>query len=334
MDVSTKNNSHTLICGMSGSGKSYLTNQYFARICLHGGADSVVYFADFKQDDSFSYLRECPRYYPYDKTINALEEVYEIMHERQCGKDVSRHFVTLVWDEYMANILSLLGTEKKKAEGVMRKVSEILMIGRSLAVRIIVTCQRGDIVRTVIYMPVMIAPLIMGYIMYFLFQYDGGALNDIIMLLGHEPVDLLANSSAAIAIIVMVNSLQFVGVSMVIYLAGLQNVPNMYYEAAMLDGASSWQRFKHITFPLLMPAISSSTILNLIGGLKLFDLVMALTSGGPGFTTHSLSTLVTNQYFSAQSAGYASAIGIFAFLLIMVVSNVVMKFFDKREVDV
>lgn len=191
-----------------------------------------------------------------------------------------------------------------------------------------------SIVRTVIYMPVMIAPLIMGYIMYFLFQYDGGALNDIIMLLGHEPVDLLANSSAAIAIIVMVNSLQFVGVSMVIYLAGLQNVPNMYYEAAMLDGATSWQRFKHITFPLLMPAISSSTILNLIGGLKLFDLVMALTSGGPGFTTHSLSTLVTNQYFSAQSAGYASAIGIFAFLLIMVVSNVVMKFFDKREVDV
>lgn len=191
-----------------------------------------------------------------------------------------------------------------------------------------------SIVRTVIYMPVMIAPLIMGYIMYFLLQYDGGALNDIIMMLGHEPVDLLANSGAAIAIIIIVNSLQFVGVSMVIYLAGLQNVPGMYYEAAMLDGADAWQRLKHITLPLLMPAISSSTILNLIGGLKLFDLVMALTSGGPGFTTHSLSTLVTNQYFSAQSAGYASAVGIFAFLLIMAVSNVVMKFFDKREVDV
>lgn len=144
MDVSTKNNSHTLICGMSGSGKSYLTNQYFARICLRGGADSVVYFADFKQDDSFSHLRECPRYYPYDKTINALEEVYEIMHERQCGKDVSRHFVTLVWDEYMANILSLFGTEKKKAEVVMHKVSEILMLGRSLAVRLVIACQRPD----------------------------------------------------------------------------------------------------------------------------------------------------------------------------------------------
>ena len=190
------------------------------------------------------------------------------------------------------------------------------------------------IVRTVIYMPVMIASLIMGYIMYFVFQYDGGALNDILIWLGREPVDLLSSSNAAIAIIVIVNSIQFVGVSMVIYLAGLQNVPSMYYEAAKLDGANAIEIFKNISLPLLMPAISSSTILNLIGGLKLFDLVMALTSGGPGFSTHSLSTLVTNQYFSAQSAGYASAIGIVSFLLIMVISNVVIKFFDKREVDV
>jgi hypothetical protein len=144
VDASTKNNSQTLICGMSGSGKSYLTNQYFARICLHGGEDSVVYFADFKQDDSFTHLRGCPRYYPYDKTIEALEEVYEIMHKRQRGEDTSRHYVTLVWDEYMANILALLGSEKKKAEAVMHKVSEILMLGRSLAVRLVIACQRPD----------------------------------------------------------------------------------------------------------------------------------------------------------------------------------------------
>ena len=169
--------------------------------------------------------------------------------------------------------------------------------------------------------------------MYFFFQYDGGAINDILIWLGKEPIDFLVNSNAAISIIVIVNSLQFVGVAMVIYLAGLQNVPAMYYEAAMLDGATFWDRFRHITLPLLMPAISSSTILNLIGGLKLFDLVMALTSGGPGFSTHSLSTLVTNQYFSAQSAGYASAIGIISFVLIMVISNVVTKYFDKKEID-
>lgn len=144
IDASTKNNSQTLICGMSGSGKSYFTNQYFARICLHGGADSKVYFADFKQDDSFSHLRNCHRYFPYDKTLDALDEVYEIMHKRQCGEDKSRNYVTLVWDEYMANILALLGTEKKKAEAVMHKVSEILMLGRSLAVRLVIACQRPD----------------------------------------------------------------------------------------------------------------------------------------------------------------------------------------------
>lgn len=144
VDVSTKVNSHTLVCGMSGSGKSYLTNQYLARICLHGGEDSVVYFADYKQDDSFAYLRECPRYYPYNKTIDALEEVYEIMHKRQRGEDTTRNYITLIWDEYVANILSFLGSGKKKAEAVMHKVSEILMLGRSLAVRLVIACQRPD----------------------------------------------------------------------------------------------------------------------------------------------------------------------------------------------
>lgn len=210
-------------------------------------------------------------------------------------------------------------------------IQNILGLAYALFLNMNFKCR--TIVRTVIYMPVMIAPLIMGYIMYFFFQYDGGAINDILIWLGKEPIDFLVNSNAAISIIVIVNSLQFVGVAMVIYLAGLQNVPAMYYEAAMLDGATFWDRFRHITLPLLMPAISSSTILNLIGGLKLFDLVMALTSGGPGFSTHSLSTLVTNQYFSAQSAGYASAIGIISFVLIMVISNVVTKYFDKKEID-
>lgn len=217
--------------------------------------------------------------------------------------------------------------------GIMSTVIQNLL-GLGYAMFLNTKFKGRSLVRTIIYMPVMIAPLIMGYIMYFFFQYDGGAVNDILIALGVQPVDLLVNSRTAIGIIVLVNSLQFVGVAMVIYLAGLQNVPAMYYEAAKLDGAGFWECFKHVTLPLLMPAISSSTILNLIGGLKLFDLVMALTSGGPGFSTHSLSTLVTNQYFSAQSAGYASAIGIVSFLLIMIISNVVMGYFDKKEVDV
>ena len=189
-----------------------------------------------------------------------------------------------------------------------------------------------SIVRTVIYLPVMIAPLIMGYIIYFFVQYDGGAINDILVLLGMEKVDLMSSGKTAVLIMTAINTLQFVGTAMIIYLAGLQNISVMYYEAADIDGASKWKQFKYITFPLIMPAIASSTVINLIGGLKLFDIIMALTSGGPGYASHSLSTLITNQYFSAQNAGYASTIGIFTFLLIMVISNIVSAYFDKKEV--
>ena len=140
-DISTKTNSHTLICGMSGSGKSYAESILLARIA---NTEGKVLFSDFKQDDSFTFLRECPRYYPYDKTIEALETVYDTLHKRQSGEDTSRSPITLVWDEYMANILAIQGTEKKKADDIMRKVSEILMLGRSLGVRLLISCQRPD----------------------------------------------------------------------------------------------------------------------------------------------------------------------------------------------
>lgn len=143
-DISTRTNSHTLICGMSGSGKSYLVNQYLARLCLKNGNSGQAYFADFKQDEQFSHLRNCPRYYPYDKSLEALDIVYDILHKRQSGEDVSHTPVTFLWDEYMANMLALQGTDRKKAEAVMKKVSEILMLGRSLAIRLVISCQRPD----------------------------------------------------------------------------------------------------------------------------------------------------------------------------------------------
>ena len=120
---------------------------------------------------------------------------------------------------------------------------------------------------------------------------------------------------------------------MVIYLAGLQGIPDMYYEAAAIDGINPTQRFRYISLPLLMPAISSSVTINLIGGLKLFDIISALTGGGPGYDTNSLSTLVHRTYFASENAGYASAIGLISFVLIMVLSNIVLKYLDKKEAD-
>ena len=207
------------------------------------------------------------------------------------------------------------------------------VLGLGLALLLNQKFRGRGVMRTLVYLPVMIAPLIMGYIMYFFFSFDNGALNDILGLFGHRAVDWLASGTRGVAILTIVNSLQFVGISMVIYLAGLQGIPDMYYEAAAIDGVRLQQRFFYITLPLLMPAISSSVTINLIGGLKLFDIIMALTSGGPGYDTHSLSTLVHRTYFGSENAGYASAIGLVAFVLIMVLSNVVVKYLEKKEVD-
>lgn len=187
--------------------------------------------------------------------------------------------------------------------------------------------------RTIIYLPVMIAPLIMGYIMYFFVMYDGGALNDLTALFGKAAVDWMSEGKRAVIIMTLINSVQYAGISMVIYLAGLQNISTMYYEASEIDGSTKWQQFRYITLPLLIPAISSAVILNLIGGLKLFDIIMALTAGGPGSSSHSLSTLVHRTYFGGEQAGYASAIGLMAFIFIMIISNIFMRYFDKKEVD-
>ena len=189
------------------------------------------------------------------------------------------------------------------------------------------------VVRTFIYLPIMISGLIMGYIMYYFLQYDGGILNEILGWFGKEPVDWLADSGRARIIILLVNSVQYYGNAMVLYLAGLQSIPELYYEAAKVDGASAFQRFRYVTMPLLIPAITSAVIVNLIGSLKLNDVIVSLTNGGPGHGTHSLSTFITLNYFRLEKAGYASAIGVFMFAFIMLVSTVTNRYFRKKEVE-
>ncbi|WP_199563426.1 MULTISPECIES: carbohydrate ABC transporter permease [unclassified Oceanispirochaeta] len=186
--------------------------------------------------------------------------------------------------------------------------------------------------RTFIYLPVLIAPVIMGYMWYFMFQYRYGALNDVLALVGMDPLDWLAKGRRAISLIVFVNTVQFCGVSMVIYLAGLQTIPTMYYEASQIDGASPVKQFKHITMPLLRPAFITSVTLNLIGGLKLFDAIKAMTNGGPGYASHSLSTLIDYTYFRSQSAGYSATMGILLFVMILVFTLIIQKLSARQEV--
>lgn len=145
IDLSPSTNSHILLCGMSGSGKSYMEHQLLARLILaEQGNSGEFLFSDYKGDDTFSYLQSCPHYFTYKDTLQALDEVHARLMARQSGEDASRYPITLIWDEYMAQALNLLSEDKKAAAVVMGKVSEILLLGRSLSVRLVVACQRPD----------------------------------------------------------------------------------------------------------------------------------------------------------------------------------------------
>jgi len=207
------------------------------------------------------------------------------------------------------------------------------VLGLALAVVLDRIVRGASLLRAVIYLPVMVSPVVLGTMYYLIFRYNNGALNDVRALFGAEQVAWLSDATVGIVVIVIVNSLQFVGISMVIYLAGLQAVPTEYHEAAQLDGATWWQSFLSITLPLLQPAFATSIVLNLIGGLKLFDVVQVLTGGGPGQSTHSVSTLIGETYFSNQAAGYSAAIGVVLFVLIVAVTFVLNSQLNRKRVE-
>lgn len=203
------------------------------------------------------------------------------------------------------------------------------VLGLGLALLLNTKIKGRNLIRAIIYLPALVSAVIMGTMYYFIFQYDTGALNTILSALGLEKVVWFQNANTALIIILVVNSLQFVGTSMIIYLAGLQGLDQSVVEAASLDGASGWKMFWNITLPGLAPSFTTSVVLNLIGGLKLFDVIKVLTGGGPGYSTNSVSSYISIQYFDNQNAGYAAAMGVVLFIIIAVVTTLMNKGLDK-----
>lgn len=149
VDISPQTNSHILLSGMSGSGKSFSEFGLLTKLILadsSGDSSGEYYFADFKGDDMFECLRDTPRYRSFKQTTELLEIVHKRLNNRMSGEDKTRHPITLIWDEYVANILALMNEDKTKAKKVMNDVSEILLMGRSKSVRFICSCQRPDAV--------------------------------------------------------------------------------------------------------------------------------------------------------------------------------------------
>lgn len=186
--------------------------------------------------------------------------------------------------------------------------------------------------RTCIYLPAIISPLIMGYIWYLLLQPGRGFVYHLFDKLGHASWfgNWLGNYWIAILVLVLVNVWQYAGMTMVIYLAGLQNIPNELYEAAEIDGASKLRQFSHITLPLLGPSIRINVVTNIIGSLSVFDVVMSLTGGGPGYQTETLSIYIMRMCYGSKT-GYSTAVAIIMFFIILVPVIISLRMTKAKE---
>ena len=189
-----------------------------------------------------------------------------------------------------------------------------------------------SIARVIIYLPAIISPLIMGYIWYFLLQPGRGFLYHAFSQLGlPDPIgNWMSSYPSALAVLVLVNVWQFAGMTMIIYLAGLQSISSDVLEAALIDGASPWQRFAHVTRPLLMPAIRINVVTNIIGSLSVFDVIMSLTEGGPGYSTESLSIYIMRMCYGSRT-GYSTAVAMILFLIILIPVLISMRLTRAKD---
>jgi raffinose/stachyose/melibiose transport system permease protein len=130
----------------------------------------------------------------------------------------------------------------------------------------------------------------------------------------------LADNTWSLWVILLVVVWQNIGFAMVIYLAGLATVPQELEEAAAIDGAGVWRRFRSVTVPMIQPAIAVSTTLSIIQGMKIFDQVIAMTNGGPFGATETLSTIIYKKTFSFMQYGYGSAISLLFTIVILILA--------------
>jgi raffinose/stachyose/melibiose transport system permease protein len=186
--------------------------------------------------------------------------------------------------------------------------------------------------RIIIYLPAILPMIIVGIVFRSIFQPTTGILNVFLdkVGLGFLAQKWLTNTSIALYSVISVDTWKGVGYIMVIFIAGLQMIPSEYYEAAQIDGANGWVEFTQITLPLLMPTITVTTVLNLLYGLKVFDIVYVLTNGGPGYATETVFTMVFKE-FSKGHYGLSTALSTLLFIVMSLCGYWLIKMMQKNE---
>lgn len=188
--------------------------------------------------------------------------------------------------------------------------------------------------RTIFFMPAVINTVAVGLIFSSMMHPTNGLINNFFNSVG---LDMLAQSwltdqKLAIFSVCAIEVWKWSGFTMVILLSGMQTISQDYFEAAEIDGATGWEKFRYIIFPLLLPAINNALILNIIGGLKVFDLIQATTQGGPGSTTEVFGTLIYKSFGSGRF-GEGCAASILLAIIISIIAIPTYKYIANREVE-
>jgi ABC-type sugar transport system permease subunit len=215
----------------------------------------------------------------------------------------------LFWDAFGRSLVFVL-------------VGTPLRVGLALLVAIVLNNQLlklSPVFRTMFFLPVITTAAIVGIVMTFVLGSFQGPVNQALTILGlvDQPIDFLGNPDTALWAVLLVHVWKNFGITMIYWLAALQTVPAIYYEAARIDGAGRWQQLRHITWPLVLPVALIIIVLTANENLHAFAIIQAMTHGGPYFSTQVIEIYIYQTAFAADTAGgvprlgYASAAGCF-----------------------
>lgn len=198
-----------------------------------------------------------------------------------------------------------------------------LTLGASLITAILLNKKiKGmTVFRTAFFFPYIASIIAVGAVWNMLFQPEYGPINSLLRLIGiQNPPGWVTSTDWAMAAVIIVSIWKYVGYYMLVYLAGLQGISADLYEAAAIDGANGWEKFKNITLPMLRPTTFFVSIMLTIQCFKIFDLIYVMTQGGPGRSTNVLVYFIYNKAFVSSKFGYASAASMILFVLVLAVT--------------
>ena len=206
------------------------------------------------------------------------------------------------------------------------------VLALAIAVALVQKIRLANLMRGMFFVPYIMSMIIVGFIWKFIFSQGFEVLFEKTGW-GFLNWSWLGESNLAFLAIVIVGVWQSLGFYIVLYIAGLQAVPGDVLEAATVDGATSWTRFFKVTLPLLGPSITTCVFMSLTNALKVFDIILALTKGGPGGTTYSATLDIYREAFQNNNYGLGSAKSLVFFVIVLVLTQLAMKIMKSREVD-